>query len=383
MRKNKFWSYLKGDTVLWGAFLVLFILSLLAVAGSSTADAVKKGYDEVTSPFWGHVIKLIIGLVALVFAYLLPLKWYKVLAVWLIPLTLLLLIATLIFGKESNNAVRWLVLPIVGSVQTSEIAKISVILFTAFLAASAKDNFERFNSQMRIAHGVTVFFILFIVMGDLSSALLIYGIVLIMMLSIGLKGNMLLKFLGKTALAGLIFSGIAELFNLPGRFSTWVNRIDAFLNPEKFNTYNIQPDIAQIAIMEGAFSPTKPGEGIERYSLPEVHSDFIFAHITGSGTILAGLFVMLIFVAIIFRGMRAANNVENYFQAYLTHGFSIMLAIQALLHIYVVLGLGPVTGQTLPFISMGGTSILVSSFALGAIIKATATVKNEKEKIKG
>lgn len=187
---------------------------------------------------------------------------------------------------------------------------------------------------------------------------------------------------GMTIGAALLYSLIAQPMGWPGRMETWGSRIMAFVTPEEYPDEARQPDIAQITILEGAFDPQGPGESFARYVLPQAQSDYIFALIVGEWSILAGLLVIALYIAVLYRGILIVQKAEHAFMAFLALGYTLMITMQAFMHIIVTVGLGPATGQPLPLVSMGGTSFLISSFAMGIILNASYHAKRQDAKRK-
>ncbi len=375
-------KYLKGDKVLWGMVVLLTIISFVAVSSAGSALAVKSGNSNVSALLLRHMKFAVLGFIILFITYKTPYKLFFSLSRVLLPLSLILLFITLIYGKSTNDAVRWLQVPLIGALQTSEISKAALVLFMAQVAAKYHNNPLEFERRVKIVYALTIISIGMIFIHDLSTAILIYIVMITMMYITNVDKKLLAKFVGLAVGAFALYLIAVQFIDLPGRKGTWMNRMIAFLNPSAFPDLSYQPDIAQISILEGAFSMPAPGKNFAKYALPQAQSDYIFAFIIGEWTILLGIILIGIYSAILVRGMRIVQKAQNAFPAYLALGFTLMITIQAFMHMAVAVGLGPVTGQPLPMVSMGGTSFIISCFAMGVILNASTTLPKENKRTK-
>jgi len=253
------------------------------------------------------------------------------------------------------------------------------------LAAVAERHYNspaEYEKQARKVHGIVVAVVAMIFIHNLSSAFLIYAIIITMMAITKLRTKLLVRFVVLTFIVAFTYSFLAQqvksYVELPGRMDTWTNRIVIFLYPEEHPNETRQPDAAQISILEGAFNPTGPGRSPARYVLSQAQSDYIFALIIGELSIITGTFVLILYFVIFYRGVLIVQRSETVFPAFLALGFTLMITMQAFLHIAVTVGLGPVTGQPLPLVSTGGTSLLVSGFAMGVLLNASAKINQEE-----
>jgi len=372
--------YIKGDRVIWGITLVLLLLSIPAVYSASAMISAKSQGDV---HFLVRQISAVVFALIFVFSFsLINYKTYLAIIKLLFPIVLVLLLMTLFAGVSHNNAKRWIELPVVGiELQTSEIAKIALIIFVSSLLASKKNDDELYKRNERIATIVFVTTVGLIFPADLSSALMISAIIVLIMFvaSVRLK-NIYIIILVAIGLA-VLYVLLAEAFEWPGRLSTWTHRFEVFFGNSATlssdETY--QSDIAKMAIVNGGVLGQGPGSGTVRYLLPQSHSDFIFAFIVEEYGAWMALIISMLYLALLYRGIRIARKTNSLFAAYLAMGLTFAIVLQAFINIGVSVGALPVTGQTLPLISMGRTSLLVTSFSLGVILNISKSIEEPEE----
>ncbi len=370
-------KFMQGDKILWGVTFLFFIISFAVVASVGSAISVSEG-QGVGSQLFKHLSFQILGVVVFLFAYAFPLHWLKRIAPIVLVIGLFLVVLTVLIGKTTNDATRWLVLPGGVQIQTSELAKAAFVIFFAYLAERHYHDDAKFLERVRIFNIVLVPAVGLIFIHNLSSGVLIYLIMLTMMKLTGIKFSRIFRFIAIAVTLALVYSLIAEAMDWPGRMETWINRIHIFLDPDSFPKETKQPDTAQIGILEGAFDFVGPGKSFTRYLLYQAQSDYIFALIISEWTIGLGIIVMGLYFVILVRGIMIVQSSKTVFPAILALGFTLMLTFQAFVHIAVAVGLFPVTGQPLPLISMGGTSMLVSSLAMGVLLNASVLAEQAK-----
>jgi len=362
-------KYIKGDSAIWVITVLLLLLSIPAVYSASAMISAKSQGDV---HFLVRQISAVITALFFVFIFsLINYKTYLSLIKLLFPIIIVLLILTLFSGVEHNNAKRWLQLPIIGiELQTSELAKITLIIFVSALLATKRNEVDIHIKNVKIATWGSVVAIGLIFPADLSSALMISVIVGIIMFIASVKIKNIYIILLVAIGVVVFYVLIAEVFELPGRLSTWSHRMEVFFgdkqNLSSDETY--QSDIAKMAIVNGGFFGQGPGSGTVRYLLPQSHSDFIFAFIIEEYGLWMAVLITMLYGTLFYRGIIIAKRTKSLFAAYLALGLTIAIVLQAFINIGVSVGALPVTGQTLPLISMGRTSLLVTSFSLGVII---------------
>lgn len=358
---------LEGDKVIWGVVFALSIFSILLVY--STA-----GWNFL----FNHLIKLFIGLFFLYQVHKIKFKYFAKIGVLGFFISIVLLILVFIMGVTVNGASRWL--SIAGfQFQPSDIAKLSILLFMARQLSKYRADIKNFKYLS--------FYILFplfvicalILPNNFSTSALIFlnGLVLmyvakvnikhiISIISVGIFGASLIYIVAKTN---------PEFTNqfMP-RSSTWVSRIDSYFIDEKQQELNqdYQQQQALVAIYNGGFSGKGPGKSTQRNLLPYSSSDFIFAIMVEEyGLIVGALLPILLYLILFYRALRIANKITSVFGGLLCVGLMFSLVFQAFINMLVSVGVLPVTGQTLPLISMGGTSILFTCITVGIILSVS------------
>ena len=366
-------KYFKGDTAIWIITLLLLIISVPAVY-SASAMISHKSYQGDMHFLIRQISAVILAIIVVYVAYKIPYKTYLSLIKIIFPITILLLIITLFSGISHNEAKRWIELPGVGiELQTSELAKVALIMFIARALAVRNSESDSSGRNTKIAVWAAVIAVGLIFPADLSSALMITFIVTVIMFVADVKLKHIYVIL-LIALGGVIvYIVLGELLDLPGRLSTWVHRFQMFFAPEESLTSDetYQLDVSKMAIVNGGLWGQGPGNGTVRYLLPQSHSDFIFAFIIEEYGLWMASIIILLYGALFYRGIRIAKRTKSLFAVYLTLGLTLAIVLQAFINIGVSLGALPVTGQTLPLISMGRTSLLVTSFSLGIILNVS------------
>lgn len=383
-------KYLKGDTALWVVYTALCLISVVEMYSASSTLAFKAGNH--TAPVLRHIMFLLGGTFLAIMVHIVPLRFIRLMSYFGVLLSIAMLIAVQFMGQTENDATRWLV---IGGVQfqPSELAKISLIILVADLISRIKNPEKDEKRLFWIIVGVTTITAMLILLENFSTAVLLYGVVMVMMFI----GHVSFKRLGM--LTG-IFVGIALLgylsvsvlmkndVKLPSAFNratTWVNRIDRFIVAKddptarfEINDENRQVQHGRIAIARGGLVGVFPGNSVERDFLPQAYSDFIYAIIVEEMGFLGGITVILLYMALLFRAGRIATESPTVFPAILMIGLSLMIVLQAFVSMSVATSLGPVTGQPLPLISRGGTSILITCIYFGIILGITNQIKNDK-----
>lgn len=379
---------LKGDKAIWIIVFMLSMISIAAVYSSSSALAFKENRSTVDFLF-KQMRFVVFGLTALYICYKIPLGWYRMLSYFGIIISIGLLVATLFFGNKYNEAERWI--RIFGvSFQPAEIAKIAVILYLSkILERFTFENFKEFFWWVVSPVSVVVILILY---GSISTAILLSAVAFLMFIIAGIKWSHLLKTAG-IAFGVLVLVVLLNLsFGIFPRVETAFNRIKNFateqeihedLSPaekQRLMDKTFQADMAKIAVASVGVFGKGPGNSTQRNLLPHPYSDFIYAIIIEEWGFLGGLVVLMLYVWFFTRCIMLSKSCTTTFSSMMVIGLSILITSQALLHICVNVGLLPVTGHTLPLISLGGTSLIIMSGAFGMILSVSRTVENVKSK---
>lgn len=381
-------KYLKGDPVLWVMFIALCIISAIEMYSASSTLAYSTG--NYAGPMLRHVGFLLGGALIAFFVHLVPYRFIRMAAYLVLLISAFLLVLVMFKGVSENGASRWL--SIMGiKFQPSEFAKLSVIIVAADLISRIKDKKKDEWKYFRNTLIITSIICTLILFDNFSTAFILFVVVLIMMF-IGRISLIKLGALGGGLLLGLIicFTLIKTIpkESMPKAFDrayTWMNRIDRFKTEKKDESekYKITDDNRQvqhgrIAIARGGVVGVFPGNSIERDFLPQAYSDFIYAIIVEEMGLFGGVFVILLYLVLLFRAGRIATKCSTVFPALLVIGLSLMIVIQSFISMSVATSLGPVTGQPLPLISRGGTSILITCIYFGIIFGVTRQIKEEQ-----
>jgi cell division protein FtsW len=377
---NGIFKYLKGDKVLWMAFLLLCCISMIAVYSSIPTLANKRGGNTMFFLI-RHATLVGLGALAAFVVHKIKFKYFSKLSVILLWVSIALLGLTLVFGVNINNASRWIMIPIINQgFQPSDLAKIVLIVWVARTIHLKKkegvlDNF--YLSTLQILFPVFIVFGL-ILPANFSTAVMIFITVLVIMF----VGKVPIKHLSGIVIGGLllVFSVLAIGSKFPEVFpraTTWAARIQNFESGD--SKANFQVEQAKIAIASGGIIPKGPGKGNSRNFMPHPYSDMIYAFLIEEyGVILGGFGVLLLYLIIFFRTLKIAWTNENEFALLTAFGLGFGLIFQALINMAVSVNLIPVTGQPLPMISMGGTSSLFTGIAFGIILSISRTSEQEE-----
>jgi cell division protein FtsW len=374
---TKIKAHLKGDTIIWSLLVVLSILSLLAVYSSTGTLAYRYHSGNVGYYIIKHFIFLVFGFSIVYFAHIVPYQIYSRLSQLLLLISVPLLLFTLVFGSHINDASRWIAVPGTGmTFQTSDLAKLALIMYVARVLSLKQDNIKSFKETF-LPIIIPVIVICGLIMpANLSTAVLLFGVSMILMF-IGRINFTYIAILGLGIVAFLIIIiAIALKSNWEGRWETWKNRIVNHVEGKADNNY--QADQSKIAIVTGGIFGKGPGNSTQRNFLPHPYSDFIFAIIIEEYGLVGGLFVVMIYLVLLFRAGMLVKASDRTFPAFLAIGLATLLVMQGMVNMAVAVGLFPVTGQPLPMISMGGTSILFTAAAFGIILSVSRGLQNEK-----
>ncbi|MDR0815331.1 MAG: FtsW/RodA/SpoVE family cell cycle protein [Bacteroidales bacterium] len=369
----------KGDANIWAIIIGLSIFSLLAVYSSTGTLAYRWRGGDTTAYILKHAAYLGVGLLATFVIHRLPYKYYARLSqllIWLVPLALLF---TLLMGVNENDATRRLQFFGI-TFQTSDAAKLILIMFLARTLAAKQDQIRDFQHTLLPAFIWILIVCGLILPANFSTAGLLFGTCIALLFVGRCRFWHLTGLVAVTAVAGgLAIGGLYGLNKLgvdnvlTQRAPTWVNRLTG-------ESEHYQADQARIAVGTAGFFGRGPGNSIQRNFLPHPYSDFIFAIIIEEYGIIGGLFILALYLALLYRTVIIVRKCERTFPAFLAIGLTFSIVFQALINMMVAVGLFPVTGQPLPLISMGGTSILFTCIALGIILGISRELKEQEEK---
>jgi cell division protein FtsW len=371
-------SNTKGDRWIWLIVILLSVISLLAVYSAIGTLAYKRGVGA-ESILMKHLAMIIGGIALMYISHKLDYRYYRGISKLLMIITLPLLLYTLVFGSHVNDASRWIAIPGTGlSFQTSDLAKLALITYLARMLSLKQEHIKDVKqSFIPIMGSVCLVFIL-IALANLSTALMLFGVSILLLIigRISIKQISIVCLAGGILLAGVVFLG--------PRHKTYVSRIHAYMHPEIANPdKSYQADHAKIAIATGGIFGKGVGKSDEINYLPEAYSDEIYAIIVEEYGLVGGVFLIAIYLFLLYRCIKIVAKAPKAFGALLAAGLSFSLTIQAFANMAVAVGLGPVTGIPLPFVSMGGTSILFTSVAFGIILSVSRDIDEPKKVIVG
>lgn len=386
----------KGDKVIWAAVVVLALVSLLVVY-SSTGSLAYRLSKSNESYLFKQVVFIGIGIMIIYFLHKVNYKLYSQIARVLFLLSIPLLVYTLFFGVRLNEGSRWIKLPIIQmTVQTSDLAKLALFMYMSRLLSKKQDTIKDFKTGFLPVVIPVGLICLLIAPANLSTALLIGATSMLIMFIGRVSIKHILLIVGVAMIPVLILISMAVIHHkqnngeivkaeahskLFGRVSTWVNRVENFMygGADADDEDNYQVNQAKIAIAKGGWMGMGPGNSEQRNFLPHPYSDFIFAIIIEEYGLVGGMFITFIYLVFLFRCIRIFKRCPYAFGAFLALALSFTLVIQALANMAVNVNLFPVTGVTLPLVSMGGSSFIFTCIAIGIILSVASNV----EKLEG
>lgn len=367
---------IKGDKAIWAVAGLLALFSFLPVYSASSNLAYLYG-DGSTLPYLlKHLAHLLLGFAILYGVHKIPYHYFRGLSIIALPVVIVLLLITLSQGTtiEGANASRWIRVPFVGvTFQTSTLAAVVLLTYVARYLSKIKDKTITFKESL-LPLWLPVFVVLALILpANFSTTAIIFAMVVVVVFI----GGYPLKYLGIVLGAGIImltlFVLTAKAF--PGLFDnrvdTWMSRIESFAdNTDTEADYQIEK--AKIAIASGGVTGLGPGKSIQKNFLPQSSSDFIYAVIVEEFGMLGAMFLMFLYLLLLFRLVIVAHKASSAFGKLLVVGVGLPIVFQALINMAVAVELFPVTGQTLPLISSGGTSIWMTCLALGMVLSVSA-----------
>lgn len=354
-------------------------MSILAVYSSTGTLAYKYQSGNTEYYLFKHGIIMILGFALMYMGHFVKYTFYARIANIAILVAIPLLFLTLLMGSNINEASRWLTLPIIGlSFQTSDFAKVALILYVARMLSKKQDNIKDFKSAfvpIIIPVGLVCGLIL---PANFSTAAVLFTTSIILMFIGRISVKYIAYMIGIAVSLFAVFLIVAYLTGYQGRIETWKARIENFSEGKEEGNYQVEQ--AKIAIATGGILGKGPGNSDQRNFLPHPYSDFIFAIIIEEYGMIGGLFIVFLYLLLFYRALQIVKRTERAFAALITIGCAFSLVFQALINMAVAVNLFPVTGQPLPMLSMGGTSIWFTSAALGIILSVSSEIdKTEAE----
>ena len=403
----------KGDKGIWMIFFFLCMISLVEIYSASSSLTYTRGnhWDPMTR----QAGFLFAGLVIILVIHRIPCKYFKLFPLLLLPTSVLLLLYTLFFGSTINDGNRWIDMGFL-SFQPSEIAKAALIMtLAAILSKTQNEEVVKsrkgtkvvvmatkggYNKPFKICSLLTVCICSLIFTENLSTAMILFAVAVVMMYigniphKLMAKGLLFAILTGITGAIILLITPESTLEKVGGRTVTWKHRLEKKLgiqtegtrleeNENEDNEYKLSEDWqvgnANIAIANSNIIGLGPGNSIQRDFLAHAESDFIYSIIVEETGIIGAIAVIFLYIALLIRVSKIAKKCDKFFPAFLVMGFGIMLVLQALINMGVAVSLLPVTGQPLPLISKGGTSIIITCFYFGVILSISRYAEKVSE----
>ncbi|MCB0488690.1 MAG: FtsW/RodA/SpoVE family cell cycle protein [Cyclobacteriaceae bacterium] len=371
MNKVKEWAdkHLQGDPVIWAVVFALSLISILVVYSSIGTLA----YKRTVSPelyLVKHTFMVFLGLASMWLAHKVDYRYYSKLSRLALWISVPLLIYTFTNGTTINDAARWITLPLINtSFQPSDFASLALIINLASMLSKKQQNIDDIKESLiplLIWSGVICGLI---ALTNLSTAALLFATCMLVMFI----GRVPVKYLAMLVLVGALAGAIAFKFGVRGE--TAKNRIMSFVQGTELP---FQAKHARIAVATGGITGKGPGNSDQRNILPHPYSDFIYAILIEEYGLIGGVVVLVLYLTLLHRGMKAAYNSERAFGGLLSAGLSFDLVCQAMVNMGVVVGLGPITGQPLPLISMGGTAMVFTGLSVGIILSVSRGERDEQ-----
>lgn len=381
---QKLLTQIKGDRAIWAIATLLAIFSFLPVYSAASNLAYTGGTGNTFSYFVKHFMHLLLGFSIMYGVHKVPYRYFKGLSMIMLPIVVVLLLVTLLQGTtiDGANASRWIKIPIVNmSFQTSTLTAVVLMVYVARYLSKIKDKVVSFNETI-IPLWAPVFLILILILpANFSTTAIIFTMIMMLAFIGGYPIKYLLIIIGTGLVALTMFVLVAKAFPdaMPNRVDTWMSRIENFSNGEDTEA-DYQIEKAKIAIASGGIQGVGPGKSRQKNFLPQSSSDFIFAIIIEEYGLIGGLFLLVLYSWLLFRIVIVSQKADTIFGKLLVLGVGLPIVFQALINMAVAVELFPVTGQTLPLISSGGTSIWMTCLAIGIILSVSAKRQEIKSK---
>jgi cell division protein FtsW len=372
---------IRGDKVIWAVVVLLSIFSLLAVYSSTGTLAYKYQSGNTEYYMMKHLIILLFGLLLMYLTHLVKFTYFSRIFQIALYIAVPLLVLTLFAGLDLNEARRVLPLPFGLTFQTSDLAKLTLIMYLARLLSKKQDRIKDFRSAFLPLMIPVLIVCVLILPANFSTAAILFITSLVIMF----VGRVSLKYI--FALIGIGIAGFALLMllahtypDLIPRATTWKARIESFTGKEVADSdKNYQVEQSKIAIASGGLFGKFPGNSTQRNFLPHPYSDFIFAIFIEEYGLIGGGFLVLLYLILFFRVVRIVTRIPRNFGAFMAVGVGFSLVFQAMINMAVAVNLIPVTGQPMPLVSMGGTSVWFTSIALGIILSVSKEIDTKPE----
>ncbi|MFL1897088.1 FtsW/RodA/SpoVE family cell cycle protein [Aquimarina sp. 2-A2] len=375
---------IKGDRMIWAVAALLAIFSFLPVYSASSNLAYLYGDGDTFGFLVKHFAHLALGFGIMYWVHKIPYHYFKGLSIIMLPVIVILLLLTMAQNTtiEGANASRWIRLPFVGvTFQTSTLSAVVLMAFVARYLTKIKDKSVTFKETL-LPLWLPVFIILMLILpANFSTAAILFAMVIVLVFLGGYPLRYITVVLGSGFVVLAFFVLFAKAFPgvFPNRVDTWVSRVENFVD-DTDTEEDYQIERAKIAIARGELLGKGPGKSVQRNFLPQSSSDFIYAIIVEEWGLFGGLFLMLLYALLLFRIVIVAHKSADVFGKLLVIGVGLPIVFQAFINMAVAVELFPVTGQTLPLISSGGSSIWMTCLAIGIVLSVSSNREEILEK---
>jgi len=371
--------WIKGDRVLWCIISLLVIFSFLPVFSASSNLAYVIGKGTPLGYLIKHFFIMSFGFSLLFAVHKVPYTYFKGISVLMMPVIFILLIYTASQGDiiGGANANRWIEIPIIGfSFQTSTLASMILMIYVANYMSKPNNSYLRFKNSFWLLWFPVISIVMLIFPSNFSTAVILLFMVITQMFIGGYPSKYLIYILGFCIGMIFIFFLLVKTFPeiIPNRIDTWTSRIENFKSGKQDGNYQIER--AKIAIASGGVYGQGAGKSVMKNFLPQSSSDFIYAIIVEEYGLVGGVTLILLYLLLLFRIVVIVHKISNLFGKLLVVGLGVPIVFQAFINIGVTLQVFPVTGQTLPLVSSGGTSAWMTFIALGVILSVSSSIQN-------
>lgn len=377
-------KYLRGDRTIW-TVVILLTLASTVIALSASSNMAYRLTEGNATPFWfKHVATLVLGFVMMIYLQHFKFKYFSRISQLGIWVAGILLLMTLLFGKNINSAQRWIM-----GFQPSDLAKIVLILYVARLLTMKQGKIHDFRYGVIPLILPIALICILILPADFSTAFMLGTACFVLLFVGGVKIKHLMMVVGAAVVLFAMLILVNKATGILPRAATWEKRVVSFLGivdendanaEDKLDNYQAQQ--AKAAVVNGQLFGKGPGRGNVKNDTYSAQSDFVFATIIEEfGSLIGALLLLLLYLTFFFRSIRVVLKVESSFGAYVAFGLSFLLVLQAMINMGVGVNLLPVTGQPLPLISMGGTSILFTCISIGILLNISKSVESNEKTI--
>lgn len=380
MKENN--RLIQGDLVLWGMLALLALFSFFPVFSASSNLSYVVGNGTPWQHLFKHMFILIMGFGFMIGIHHIPFKYFKGISILMLPVTILLLIYTVSQGTMIGgaNASRWIKIPIVGmSFQTSTLAFLVLMMYVARYMDRLNNQSLRFSETILPLWLPVGAVLALILPANLSTAVIVFLMISMLVFIGGYPLKYLAVIWGIGVASFMLFFLAAKAFPeaMPNRIDTWISRIENFKEPTAGAAGNYQVERAKIAIATGGITGLGVGKSVMKNFLPQSSSDFIYAIVVEEFGSFGGVAIILIYLLILFRITVIAHKAKSDYGKLLVIGVGMPVIFQAFINMGVALNVFPVTGQTLPMVSSGGTAAWMTCIAFGIILSVSATPREE------